>query len=156
RLEGAIEDLEMLVLQVRRALDGVALVDVLDDVPGLALGIAELAERMRNRVVDDLEEATADQLLVLDQRQVRLDTGGVAVENQPRCAGRRDDSGLRIPVAELLAQAHSLVPASTSSPYDFVRLAVEGQAIGGIPVLFHHAEHRPPVLLELGKGALDL
>ena len=41
RLEGAVEDRQVLVLQVRRALDGVVLVDVLDDVLHLARLVAE-------------------------------------------------------------------------------------------------------------------
>ena len=36
RLEGAVEDRQVLVLQVRRALDRVLLVDVLDDRPAIS------------------------------------------------------------------------------------------------------------------------
>ena len=52
--------------------------------------VAEALQRPRDRLVDDLHGAAADQLLELHQRQVRLDTGGVAVHHEADGAGRRE------------------------------------------------------------------
>ena len=43
RLEGAVEDRQVLVLEVRRALDRLVLVDEGDDLLGLLGGVAQLA-----------------------------------------------------------------------------------------------------------------
>ena len=110
RLEGAVEHRQVAVQQVRRALDRLLLVDVLDDVVDLRRGVAEPLERHRHRLVDDLHHAAADQLLVLDERDVRLDAGGVAVHHEADGAGRRQHGGLRVAVAEVLAELHRIVP----------------------------------------------
>ncbi len=65
-----------------RALDRLALVDVGDDGIDLFGRVAELAQGRRDGLVDDLEEALADELLVLDQGDVRLDAGGVAIHHE--------------------------------------------------------------------------
>ena len=58
--EGAIEDGEMLVLNVRRAFDGAGGVDVGDDGVGLFVRVSKLEERAGHGVVDDLDHASAD------------------------------------------------------------------------------------------------
>ena len=83
---------------------------VLDDALDLRFGIAERVERGRYRTVDDLEVTAACQLLELDQREVRLDAGGVAIHHQADCAGRRDNGGLGIAVAVLGAKLDRPVP----------------------------------------------
>ena len=49
RAERAVEDGQVLGLEVRRALDRVLLVDVRDDLVDLGLGVAEALERQRGR-----------------------------------------------------------------------------------------------------------
>jgi hypothetical protein len=61
--------------------------DVLGDRLDLLGLVAEVLQGAGHRLVDDLHGATADQLLELDQRQVRLDAGGVAVHHQADGAG---------------------------------------------------------------------
>ncbi len=58
--------------------------------------VAELDQRLRHGVVDDLDHAAADQLLVLHQRQIRLDAGGVAIHHEADGAGGREHGGLRV------------------------------------------------------------
>src|SRR5437016_11415970 len=111
RLEGAIEDGEVLVLDVRRAFDGAGRVNVADDRVGLLVRVAELEQRGWHRLVDDLDHTAAHQLLVLDQRQVRLDAGRVAVHHEADGAGWREHRDLRVAVAELLAVCERFVPA---------------------------------------------
>ena len=110
RLEGAVEDREVLRLEARRALDRLAIVDVLDDLLDLLGRIAELLERARHGLVDDLEEALADELLVLDERDVRLDAGRVAIHQEGDGAGRGKDADLRVAEAVLPAELERLVP----------------------------------------------
>ena len=59
-LEGAIEDGEMVVLDVRRAFDGAGGVDVADDGVGLLVGVAEFEEGAGDRVIHDLDHAATD------------------------------------------------------------------------------------------------
>jgi hypothetical protein len=65
RLEGAVEDLEVLVADVRRALDRLVLVDPGDDLLGLLGLVAEALQRGRHALVDDLQVAAADERLYL-------------------------------------------------------------------------------------------
>ena len=67
-----------------RGVDHVAVLgDVLGDRLDLLVRVAEVLQRPRHGLVDDLHGAAADQLLELDQGQVGLDAGGVAVHHQP-------------------------------------------------------------------------
>ena len=110
RLEGAVEDRQVLVLDGGRAFDGSGGVDVADDGVGLVAGVAELEQRRGHGVVHDLDHAAADQLLVLHQREVGLDAGGVAVHHEADGAGGREHRDLRVAVAELLAVGEGFVP----------------------------------------------
>ena len=100
----------MLGLEPRRVDDVAVVGDVLDDRLDLLLGVAEAAQRARDRLVDDLHRAAADQLLELDQGQVGLDAGGVAVHHQADGAGRREHRGLRVAPARLLTDLDALLP----------------------------------------------
>ena len=109
RLERAVEDRQVLWLEVRRALDGLVLGQVGEDLVDLFGAIAELAQRGRDGLVDDLEEALADQLLVLDERDVGLDPGRIAIHHEGDRAGRGEDGDLGVPVAVLGAERERLV-----------------------------------------------
>ena len=111
RPEAAIEHRQMLRLQVRRAFDGAGGIDVADDLLHLLRRVAQLDQRRGHRVVDDLDHAAADQLLVLDQRQVGLDAGGVAIHHEADGAGGRDHGDLRVAVAAAPARFVGIVPA---------------------------------------------
>ena len=93
--------------------DGIGL-----DLGDLALGVAERAQRFRHGAVDDLEVAAAGELLELDQREVGLDAGGVAIHDQADRAGRRDHGRLRIAVAMLLAELDGAVPGGLAGVVD--------------------------------------
>ena len=82
RLEGAVEHRQVLRPEVGGTLDRLVLVDVVEDLADLLRAIAELAEGRRDRLVDDLEEALADELLVLDEGDVGLDAGGIAIHEE--------------------------------------------------------------------------
>ena len=61
-------------------------------------------------MVDDRHRPAADQLLHLDQAEIRLDAGGVAVEQQADGAGRGQDGRLRVAHAPPLGVVDRLVP----------------------------------------------
>ena len=109
-LEGAIEDGEVLGLDAGRAFDGAGGVDVADDGVDLGVGVAELEERGGDGVVDDLDHAAADELLVLDEGEVGLDAGGVAIHHEADGAGGGEHGDLRVAVAVLLAVGEGAVP----------------------------------------------
>ena len=102
RAERAVEDGQVFGLEVRRPLDGVVLVNELDDGLALAFGVAQLRQALRDGLVDDLHHAAADQRLVLDDGDVRLDPRRVAVHQEPNCAGRREYCGLCITISMFL------------------------------------------------------
>ena len=81
-----------------------------DDVVDLARRVAELAKRHRQALVDDLEVAAARQLLELDQREVGLDAGRVAVHDEADGAGGREHRDLGVAVAVDLAERERAVP----------------------------------------------
>ena len=100
-----------IVLNVRRAFDGAGRVDVADDGVGLLVRVSELEQRGGHGVVDDLDHASADQLLVLHQRQIGLDTGSVAVHHEADGAGGGEDCYLAVAVAVFFAVGQGFVPA---------------------------------------------
>ena len=110
RLEAAIEDGQVLGLDAGRALDGAGGVDVADDGVDLVGRVAELEEGLGDGVVDDLDHAAADQLLVLDQGQIGLNAGGVAVHHEADGAGGRQDRGLRVAIAVSFAVNQGHIP----------------------------------------------
>ena len=77
-------------VDVRAAVQRAGAAAVADDVLDLLRRVAEPVEGGRDRGVDDLEVAAAGQLLELDQGEVGLDAGGVAIHDQADGAGRRD------------------------------------------------------------------
>ena len=110
RLEGAVEDGQVLRAQARRALDRALLVDVASDLLGLRFAVAEAAQREGNGAVDDLHQAAAHQLLVLHQPDVRLHPGGIAVHHEGDGAGGGDDGGLGVAIAVPSAQLQRAIP----------------------------------------------
>ena len=119
-------------------------------------------------MVDDLEIAAAGQFLELDEGEIGLDAGGVAVHDQPDGAGRRDHRNLGVAVAVLLAQFQRPVPYVAGGPGQFAvraigrfqRHRVDRQvfvtglgAHGGAAVVANDLEHGLAVVLVMGKGA---
>ncbi len=107
---GGVEHQVVLRLQAR-GIHHVALVcDVLDDLATRFLVIAQVLQGSRNGLVDDLHGTPADQLLELDQTEVGLDAGGVAVHHEADGAGGRQHRGLSVAEAVLASQFEDLVP----------------------------------------------
>jgi len=62
----------------------------------LLLGVAEAAQGAWHGLVDDLHRAAADELLELDQAEVRLDARGVRPHHEADGAGGSGDAQLRV------------------------------------------------------------
>ena len=110
RRERAIEHGQVLGLQSRRAFDFAFGVDVVDDLGDILGRVAELHQRLRHRVVDDLDHAAAHQPLLLHEREIRLDAGGVAIHHEADRARGSEDGNLRILVAVFFAEIERRVP----------------------------------------------
>jgi len=101
--QGAIENGNVFGLDEGRAVDFAVGINVADDFAGLLWRVAELHHRGRNGVVDDFDDAAADELLVFDEGEVRLDAGGVAIHHEADGAGGSENGDLGILEAVLFA-----------------------------------------------------
>ncbi len=158
---------ERLVVDLGGTLERAAADREAHDVVDLLGEIAEPRQRLRHHAVDDLEVAAARQLLELDQREVGLDAGRVAVHDQADRAGRRDHRGLGVAVAVGKARLERLVPGllgrldqladrhargiDRDRP-DREALVVALLAVGGAPVVADHPQHRLAVRGEAREG----
>ena len=149
RLERAVEDGEVLVLEAWGTLDRLLLVDVLEDRGDLLSVVAELDERLWDRLVDDLEEAFTDELLVLDQGDVWLDAGRVAVHHERDRSGWRQDRHLCVAEAVLRAEVECSIPGIGCRLGQVLRQRCRWDLVRGVTVLADHAKERLLVLLVL-------
>ena len=108
--QGAIEHRQMLGQETWSALQAAIAIDVVDDLGHLFRRVVETHQRLRNGVVDDLHHPAADQTLVLDQSEIGLDAGGVAVHHEADGAGGCEHGNLGIFVAELFAVSQRIIP----------------------------------------------
>ncbi len=110
RLESAIKNTQMFAQQIRSTFDGVMFLDVLQNVLNLFFGITQALQGGSYRIVYQLDLAAANQLFVLDQGNVRLDTGGIAIHHEADGAGRGNDRDLRILKAVALSHFQRIGP----------------------------------------------
>ena len=98
RPEAAIKHGQVLRLEPRRAFNRPRGVNVADDGLHLLWRIAQLDESLRDRVVDDLDNPAAHQLLVLHQCEIGLDPRRVAVHHEPNRARGRNHGHLAVAI----------------------------------------------------------
>src|SRR6266496_917113 len=153
---GAVEDRVVLLAQRWRALHGVVLGDVLEDRLDVLLGVTQPAQRPRHGLVDDRHGPATDQLLRLDQGEVRLDPGGVAVHEQAYGPGRGDHRSLGVSEAVLLTEPERLVPGGPGR-FEQARLDQAGVDVVDRPAVpADDPQHRLPVLAVAGERPHDL
>ena len=140
-------------VQVGGAEDRLLGVDVGEDVGDLLGRVAQPPQRPRHRLVDERHRAAAHELLQLDQPEVGLDAGGVAVHHQPDGAGGGEHAGLAVAHAELLAAGHGVVPRLTGGVEQRCRHPLLVDVGGGVAVHAQHAQHVLLVVGEAGEGA---
>ena len=165
-VEAAVD--QRLVVDPRRLLEAAMPQRIAGDVADLVGVVAEPLESFGNGAVDDAEVAAAGQLLVLDDGEIGLDAGGVAVHDEADRAGRGDHRGLRVAVAVLLARAQGEVPCPRRRRrqgrvgaghgverhrVDRQRLVAAGFAVGRAPMVAHHPQHRLAVVAVAREGA---
>src|SRR6202022_4592033 len=97
-----------------------------------------------------------DQLLVLDQGDVGLDAGGVAVHHEADRAGGRDYGRLGVAVAIEITQLAGLVPRIPRRAQQGQRDMRRVDVVDGAAVLVHDAQHRLAVDREAAEGTLLL
>ena len=102
-------------------------------------------------LIDDLHQPAADELLVFDQRDVGLHAGRVAVHHEADGAGRREHGGLRVAVAEILAELDGLVPCLLRTGVEIGRHVLLVDLRHRIAMLPHHAHERVAVPLEAAE-----
>ena len=155
-------------MRERRAADRIG-----DDVADLLLVVAERAQGLGHGAVDDLEIAPARELLELDEREIGLDAGRVAIHDEADGAGRRDDGDLRVAIAVRLAERQRVTPGCARGfaqvrPFragigklvmiergrrDGELLVAGGLALRGSLVIADHAQHRLRIRPVAGEGA---
>ena len=151
RFEGTIKDCEVLVFEVWSSFDRLVFVDVSDNFLRLSFGIAKRLQCQRNRLIDDLHHAAASELLVLDQSNVRLDAGRVAVHHESDGSGRSQYGRLSIAIAVSASGLKTLVPHLTGCCSEILRTFRVDLVCSGT-VHFHDFEHRLFVLPIPGEG----
>ena len=111
RLERAVKDGKMLVLDIGRAFDGPGRVNVRDNLVSFVVIVPQLEQSRRHSIVHDLDHPATNQLLVLNQRQIRLNPGSIAIHHETYSACRSEDSYLGVAVAVFFAVGEGFVPA---------------------------------------------
>ena len=141
----------MFVFQRGRTFNGAGGINMRDDEFHFLGCIAEFDERGRNSVVDDLDDAAANQLLVFDESEIGLNAGGVAIHHEPDGAGGRDDGGLRVAITGALAEFVGVAPTLIGGAEESGRNALSIHAVNRFPVHADHIEKR--LLIYRGAGA---
>src|SRR5476651_132655 len=85
----------------------------------------------RDRGVDDLEVTAASELLELDEGEIGLDAGGVAIHDQADGAGRGDAGDLGVAEAVLLAQLDHAIRFTAGGLDEVARTVAVVDAHGG-------------------------
>ena len=120
-----------------------------DDLLHLLRRVAQLDQRLRHRVVDDLDHAAAHQLLVLHQRQIRLDARRVAIHHEADGARGRDHRHLPVAVTGGAAEFVRLVPAVLRA---LIKIARNIAVVDAIHRIAMHADHFEERLLRSSRS----
>ena len=111
RLERAIKDREVIVLNMRRPFNSSSSVNVTDDRISLLMRVSQLEQSRRHSIVNNLNHPPTNELLVLNQSQIRLNPRRVAVHHEAYGACGGQDCDLGIAVAVFFAVGQGFVPA---------------------------------------------
>ena len=115
-------------------------------------GVAELAERHRHRLLTIFIIPPPTSFLYLTSAMSGLDAGRVAIHHEADGAGRRQHGGLRVAVAELLAELDRIVPrlpGARCSRSAGTLLGVD--VLHRVAMLAHDAQERLAVDLVAGE-----
>src|SRR5215510_4701287 len=141
RPEGTIEHRQMALFKEWSALDGLVLVNVLDDFLDLVLRISQLFECQRDSSIDQLYHATTHQLLIFNQGNVWLHTCRVTVHHETDCPCWRQERRLCISVPVLHAECQCIIPGVNSCLHDIAGNKPLLNALQTIPMFANHPQH---------------
>src|SRR4030095_11075252 len=85
-------------------------VNVRDDAVDLLRIVTQFLERGFDRLIDDFEHSATGEQLVFYQRDVRLDSSGIAIHQETDCPCRREYGDLRIAITVARSQFRCAVP----------------------------------------------
>src|SRR5438094_8251743 len=92
------------------ALNRVVVLKITQNLIRLTYGVSKFAQSFRDCAVDYLDHPATHEPLVLDQGNIRLDPGRVAVHHESDRPRRRNHRNLGVLEAEPLSQRESLIP----------------------------------------------
>ena len=144
--ERAVKHRQVLGPQAWRTLDGVVLADEVNDALGGRLVVTQPRQRLGDTLVGDLEHAATDETLVLHQRDVGLDAGGVTVHHEADGSRWCQHCSLGIAIAVLGANRDGLVPRLTCRREQVIRTQRRVDVVDVHAVLLHDAQERLAVL----------
>ena len=159
RSKGTIENLDVLFLQIRRAFDRFSLVQEGEDRLDLFGSIANLAKRHTDRLIGDLQKPSTDQLLVLDQRDVRLHPRRIAIHHEGDRSSGRKNGHLRVLVSVLPTFLECRIPNPARGLQEVPTHPFAINLVRCVPMHANHFEEGlavHPVTREWSHGVGDL
>ncbi len=121
----------------------------------LILCVAQREQRGLDGGVGDLEVSAAGELLELDEREVGLDAGGVAVHQQADGAGGGDDSDLGVSEAVLLAEVQGFIPCADGAIQQVIGVGdVDAAGVDDIVIDGHGRDAQVLVVPALARDAV--
>src|SRR5438105_12440134 len=82
RLERTIKNRQMIVLNMRCPIDSAGSVDVRNDRIRLLMRVTKFEQCAGHSVVDDLDHPSTNELLILNQSQIRLNARSIAIHHE--------------------------------------------------------------------------
>ena len=151
RLERAVEHRQVFLVQAGRVFDRAGVVDVVDDRFDLGGRVTQAAQRPRHRLVDDLDHAAADELLVLHQRDVRLNARRVAVHHERDRPRWREHRGLCVAKTKCRTKLQCIIPRAVRR-VDHLRWSKRCIYCTRIVTVFrNYAQHGLTIFVERGE-----
>ncbi len=109
----------MLTLEILRAFDRIVRIDVSDDLLDHRIVVPKVRKRPWDDVVDNLHVPAADELLILHQRNIRLDSGCVAVHDKRDRPGRGNDGYLGVAQSVPAPVLDNAIPHLAGDSHEF-------------------------------------
>jgi hypothetical protein len=168
RAFGEALGLELLVVECGRIIESRIADGVACNRLDLGGSISEGLQCLGHSPVDDAEIAAAREFLELDEREIGLDAGGVAIHDKAGRTGRRDHGRLRVAITVALAEGEGDVPSmlgGLDQRRDRAMLGVErdredrelliaaGLAMRRAAMVADDAQHVVAIGLVAGEGA---
>src|ERR1041385_2836708 len=100
----------MFFFEMRRAFDGIVLLDVGSDMLDLLVDVTEFFESQRNCLIDDLHQSTTDELFVFHEGDIGFYAGCIAIHHEADRTGWSKDGSLGIAEAIFTSNGIGIIP----------------------------------------------